>query len=116
MPNLATFATSTDFLGSRNERTVPGIRATEVCRVDADTIGIRYHRTIVVYQHRDGTFTLNGWAQRSATTKARMNDFSSANIRQVGGVWYNRGQLLHYGETSIGADGMFLPETLPAME
>jgi hypothetical protein len=45
-----------------------------------------------------------------------MNDFSSANIRQVGGVWYNRGQLLHYGETSIGADGMFLPETLPAME
>ena len=110
MPTFVTFAASDAYLGARSERSVNGIRATNLYRQGPDTIVVTYHGTPVVYQRRDGTFILDGSAYRSVTTKERMNAFSPARISQVEGEWYNHGQLLHYGLTPIGPDGRYLPE------
>lgn len=86
------------FLGKREHRNVPSIRATDVyratdCNRDAagePFIGIRYQNTTVVRAHQDGTFTLNTGGWRTSTTKARINDFSPARVYQKKGVWYLR--------------------------
>jgi len=84
------------FLGSRAQRTMPSIKATIVRRLDAFSIAVRYHHTDVVIAHFDGTFTLTSGGYMTATTKARINDFSSARVRQLRGAW-----LVRYGVTEL---------------
>src|SRR5262245_25266207 len=86
---LNTFAALDSFLGSRASRRVPAIRSTVIERVDAQSIAVRYHSTRVVIAHADGSFTLNTNGHHTATTKARINDFSSARLFQRDFQWYH---------------------------
>lgn len=48
--------------------------------------GVRYHATIVITIHEDGTFTLNTGGWHTITTKARLNDYSPARVYSVDGT------------------------------
>ena len=71
-------------------RTVPSIRSTWVERMDQDVIALTYHRTNVVSWHVDGTITLRTGGWQTATTKARINDYSPHSVYQEFGLWYIR--------------------------
>lgn len=53
-----------------------------------DDFVVRYHATNVVTIHRDGNYTLRTNGYFTATTKARINDFSSAHVAQKGFEWF----------------------------
>lgn len=87
-----------DFLGERDHRTVPSIRATAVHIAPREEntgmhdIAVSYHGTKVVTAHADGTFTLNSGGYRTPTTKDRINEYSPARVWQERGVWYLAGR------------------------
>lgn len=56
-------------------------------RIDADTVGIRLHRTYVVTLH-DGRFSLDSGGWRTPTTKSRMNDYAPCRVVQERGEWW----------------------------
>lgn len=72
-------------------------------RIDADTVGVRLHRTFVV-TIREDSVTLNSGGWHTVTTKARMNDYAPCRVSQERGRWYvdYRGERLDY------SDGMTL--------
>lgn len=61
---------------------------TRLFRLDEDTFGVRYHSTMVVKIHRDGTYTLNNGGWYTYTTKDRINCYSPARLSQKQGRWY----------------------------
>jgi hypothetical protein len=94
MPNLSgtqDFDSVSRFLAvspTRNYRTVTGIRET---RVQKDVLGryiaLRYHDTEVIRWYQDGRVVLNTGGFRTATTKARMNEYANARIFQKNFIW-----------------------------
>ena len=54
---------------------------TYVERIDADTIGIRLHYTVIVSYTSDGRIILNSGGYRTTTTKGRMNEVLPQNTR-----------------------------------
>lgn len=105
-----------NILGSRDKRTVPSVRATVITRgYDGEGIRVSYHGTTVVIAHQDGSFTLNSGGYRTSTTKARINDYSNAQVYQKNYKWFvtqaiNRGHLrdgdvVFYGGMRIDAGG-----------
>lgn len=52
------------------------------------TVRIRLHKTDIVTQHPDGTFTLNSGGWRTVTTKARIDQFAPVNLGASGGEWW----------------------------
>lgn len=65
--------------------------ATTLYKRDEDTYAVRYHNTDVVLIHRDGTYTLNSGGYETVTTKARIVEYSGANLYQKNYVWYVSG-------------------------
>jgi len=60
---------------------------TWLVRLGHDRIGLKLHTTfVVIYYLRYCTLHTGGW--KTVTTKARINDFSSANVWQKKGDWY----------------------------
>jgi hypothetical protein len=51
-------------------------------------IAVRLHATDVVVIHPDNTYTLKAGGWQTATTKARINEFSPARVSSHNGIWY----------------------------
>jgi hypothetical protein len=82
-----TYTSLNAFLGTRSERAVPSIRSTRIVR-RGQSIAVRYHNTDVVTHYIDGSFIVASGGYRTSTTKARINDFSSARVHQKRGAWF----------------------------
>ena len=65
-----------------------GETATTIERLDSTTIGIRYHSTIVVRIHADGSYTLDNGGWQTLTTKKRINKYTPVQIWQEQFTWY----------------------------
>lgn len=61
----------------------PGVSGT------SDTFMVCFYVTDIILIHADGTYTLCTDGRRSATTKARLNEFSSARIGARRSIWYH---------------------------
>ena len=88
-----TFEKAEQFLQSgrnKNQRTIAGIRATLVHRIDENAIALRYQYTDVVTFHRDGTYTLNTGGWYTMTTKDRINTYGPVGVWSENGIWYYR--------------------------
>lgn len=59
---------------------------------ELEAIGVFYHGTCVVRAHPDGSVVLNTGGYYTATTKARINEYSPASVFQDKGVWYVTGR------------------------
>ena len=71
---------------------------TYLISVDEDTYGVRYHNTIVVKIHKDGSYTLNSGGYDTQTTYRRMREYSPARFaRQKRGELYVNGTLFFDG-------------------
>lgn len=68
-------------------------------RRDDGIISIQYHATKIVTINKDGSYTLNTGGYRTVTTKARLNEYTPAQIYQKDFVWYNNGDLYYDGMT-----------------
>lgn len=102
---LASHGRSLNFLGKRDKRTVPCVRATTVHRLDGGDVDIRYHGTTLVRQHPDGTYTVFGGVG-SATDKARINGCSPARVYQKDFHWYFGDGTPFRTRTRIDANGI----------
>jgi len=51
-------------------------------------LAIKLHGTVVVTLFRDGMVKLNSGGWRTATTKARINQFSPVSVYQTAGEWF----------------------------
>ena len=82
-----TYEDASKLLGNKQAKRT-GETATTIERLDSTTIGIRYHNTIVVRIHADGSYTLDngGWA--TSTTKKRINKYAPVQIWQEQFAWY----------------------------
>src|SRR3990167_4512368 len=65
-----------------------------------DHIAVRLHNTDVVKHYQNGDTVLDSGGWRTATTKDRINSFSSARIYQENSLWYVA------GAKKLFADGM----------
>lgn len=61
---------------------------TYLVQVDAETLGVKLHDTIVVYIFKSGIYQLNTGGWKSATTKDRINKYGPARVSQKNGIWY----------------------------
>ena len=83
------YANAQAFLGGgRNKSSRPIENNTRVERIDANTIGIRLHDTIVVKIHDDGSWQLYSGGWYTVTTKDRINAYSPARVASERGRWY----------------------------
>lgn len=60
---------------------------TYLTRVNTSTIAVQLHGTSVVTYHADGRIVFASGGYRTMTTKARINEFSPADVFQAKGVW-----------------------------
>jgi len=75
--------------------------------LNMDTFGIRFHKTIIVRIHRDGTYTLNSGGWRTVTTKWRINGYSPARVTQMNFEWYC-GRYVFFDGIKVDSDGFVL--------
>jgi hypothetical protein len=61
---------------------------TYLVRVDAESVGIKLHETIVVYIYKSGNYQYDTGGWRSTTTKDRINKYGPVKVSQKNGVWY----------------------------
>lgn len=61
---------------------------TYLVRIDAESIGVQLHNTVVVTIHKDGTYTLNSGGWRTVTTKNRINEYCPVRVNQRKYEWY----------------------------
>jgi hypothetical protein len=73
-------------LGNRDSRKIGNNTYLE--RIDANTVGIRLHGTIVVSIHNNGRYTLNGGGYRTRTTKDRINEYAPVKVYQKAFAWF----------------------------
>lgn len=73
---------------------------------DDGSVGIILHATEVVRIHADGRYTLNSGGWQTATTKARINQFSPARAYSNRRVWFVCGNIRFQDGMTIcpGAD------------
>ena len=84
-------------------------------RVNEDMFAVRFHRTLIVFIHRDGTYTINSGGWQTVTTKRRICRYSPARVSQRKFVWYVGGDLPFNDHMRIGGDGLpfvSLPEVV----
>lgn len=86
--SVRSYADAERFLGNKTDRPIGSGRATRLQRRDDETIALKLHATDVVTYHKSGRVTLNSGGWRTATTKARMNEFSPLRVSQDKGSWY----------------------------
>lgn len=106
--SIRNFDTATEYLGSKDDRPLPG-RATRIQR-RGDDIVIHYQATDVVTYKPDGTTILDSGGWRTPTTKQRMNDYANAGIFQHKGIWFMGGwdTRIAFNEGAIVKDGVLL--------
>jgi hypothetical protein len=86
---MKTFMQAEGFLAKGRKKTERRLKNNTVLRrIDADTLAVRLYATDIVLIHRNGNFTLNSGGWRTATTKARINEYSPVRLWQKKGVWY----------------------------
>ena len=61
---------------------------TYLVRVDADSVGVKLHNTVVVYIYKSGNYQYDSGGWRSVTTKDRINKYGPVGIHQKDNVWY----------------------------
>lgn len=85
-------------------------------RIDTGTIGVLLHQTYVVVYHAMGRVTLdsNGW--QTNTTKARINEYSDANLSQKNSIWYMGDGSLFYDGMQLNGDGETIKPKQPAQK
>ena len=86
IPN--TYTEARELLGSRDARTVD--RNTLLLPMPDGSIGLKYHRTVIVRYNEDGTATVDSGGWLTSTTKERMNQALPEGFRifQRAKVWY----------------------------
>lgn len=75
------------FLGSKPQRTLPGICSTIVHRLTETSVALKYHATDVITYHADGRFVFNSGGWRTLTTKSRITEFSPVRLWSDKGIW-----------------------------
>jgi len=87
-PEPTSYTEAAEILGSRDSRKIA--HNTYLERLDAETIGVRLHRTYVVRFNANGTTRLDSGGWRTVTTKERMNRYVPAGfgLYQKAHVWY----------------------------
>ena len=104
------YQSAAEYLGKKTDRPLEG-RATRLQRRSDSTIAIRYQSTDVITYHADGSIVLESGGWRSATTKARINEYTRARIIQTRGIWYLAAPgswqpaSLYYDGMILGRDG-----------
>jgi len=73
------FTDARTLLGDADERTVD--RNTILLPMPDGSIGLKYHRTVIVRYNPDGTVTVDAGGWRTSTTKQRMNQAIPAGFR-----------------------------------
>jgi hypothetical protein len=101
---FTTYAGADAFLGTKDRRPIPGLRATDVRRTGPGTIALRYQATDVVTYRADGCI-LNSGGWRTATTKQRFADFSPARVYADRGIWRLAGGLRYEDGILVDEDG-----------
>lgn len=91
---LNTYAVLSAFLGNRTERKTPAGTHTRIVRTTIDgyqnCIAVEYYWTQIVTFTAGGSVVLNAGNWRSATTKARMNEYApdGVSVFQDKGDWF----------------------------
>lgn len=101
---MRTYHEAAAYLGAKEDRPLPG-RATRIHRREDGSIGIRYQSTDVVIYHPSKRITLQTGGWQSATTKGRINEYTSARIYASKGIWYFQGGILFRDGATIREDG-----------
>jgi len=65
---------------NKTRRAVSSLRATQLERLDENSIAVYYHNTPVLTYFSDGRLVLNSGGWRSQTTKSRINEFSDVYV------------------------------------
>ena len=78
-PTPTTYAEADSILGRKDSRKIA--HNTYLERLDAETIGVRLHRTYVVRFNVNGTLSLDSGGWQTVTTKERMNRYLPAGFR-----------------------------------
>lgn len=94
---------------NRQSKRLSGV-ATTARRLDNGGVAIKYHNTDVVTYGPDGSITVNTGGYRTATTKARINEYlpnGYPRLYQSSGVWYWGG--VHYDKTPFNDGDTFGP-------
>ena len=89
-------------LGNRESKKLQ--KNTYLIVLDRNTLGVRYHDTIIVQIHSDDTYTLNTGGWKTVSTKSRINTWSPAGIYQEDFVWYI-GNHFYYDGIKVDAWG-----------
>lgn len=91
-PKIQSYADAATYLGKKRDRPAGYSRGrTRIVRLDADTVAVRLHDTDIVTYHADGRIVLKTGGWKTATTKARMNEFSPARVHQADFEWFANG-------------------------
>ena len=61
---------------------------TYLVKVDAETLGVKLHNTIVVYIFKSGNYQYDTGGWRTVTTKDRINRYGPARVHQENNIWY----------------------------
>lgn len=65
---------------------------THLVKLDEETYGVKFHKTVVVQIHHDGHYTLNSGGYSTPTTKERIRKYSPARLFQKKHIWYLGGE------------------------
>jgi hypothetical protein len=77
---------------NKQQRKLHG-RSTALVRHDDQAISVRYHNTDIVTYRQNGDTVLNSGGYKTATTKARINEYASVRLYQNKSIWYINGEL-----------------------
>jgi len=85
IPN--TYTDAQTLLGDADERTVD--RNTILLPMPDGSIGLKFHRTVILRYNADGTMTVDAGGFRTSTTKERLNQAMPEGFRiySKGGTW-----------------------------
>ena len=85
---------------------------------DTDDFLVKYHNTIILRIHRDGTYTYNNGEFYTMSTKERLNTFGPLSIYQEQGVWYigqwhtaNEERVTYFNGMKVNSKGKILNRT-----
>jgi hypothetical protein len=96
------YASLSERLTGRNAVSRKLANNTKLVRIDPETIAVRLHETNVVKYHSDGRIVFDSGGYRTVTTKARMGEYSPAQVSQSKGVW----SICMDGKPATYADGI----------
>jgi len=81
-------------------------------RRDGGLIAVMLHDTDIITINSDNSYTLTSGGWLTVTTKARLNAFSPASIRQEARIWYLSDGSLFYDGVIVDSDGLPVGESV----